>query len=42
MKEQIMELANKLVELLQVCDDEELVNDVIANITYGEMFEVEE
>lgn len=42
MKEVIMQKANELIAMLIVCEDEELINDVIAAVTYAEPFELEE
>ena len=40
MKEEIMQKANELIAMLQFCEDEELISDVIAAVTYAEPFEL--
>lgn len=40
MKYEIMQKANGLIAMLNACDDEELVNVVIAAVSYDEPFDL--
>lgn len=42
MKYEIMQKSNELIAMLNACDDEELVNDVIAAVSYTEPFDLED
>ena len=41
MKTEIMKLTNRLIELLEYCDEEEFVDEVCANINYATPFDEE-
>lgn len=42
MKDEIMQKANELIAMLNACEDEELINDVIAAVSCGEPFELDD
>lgn len=42
MKYEIMQKSNELIAMLNACDDEELINDVIAAVSYAEPFDLED
>lgn len=42
MKEKIMQKANELIAMFNACDDEEIINDVIAAVSYCEPFDLDD